>query len=323
MFDALAQTRSDPPPARYSLSTSELRLGGAVSSSDSDKPAVANSSGMVPDLSRRAVVQLAGLAAAGSLAGCAFVPGDPETEETTETFDAAGAVAVENDNGDVRVEPADDGADAVEVDVTKTTRFGRDRFDDVSLADERDGDRLTVRVERSGSEDPLPRVAVDLVVRLPDGTTLAAASTSNGDVEADGVAGDAELSSANGDVTARDVDGHPTLSSSNGDVEVFGGRGLRRATTSNGDVEVELRSFGGDVDASTTNGDVEISLLASLDADIEAKTSNGRVSVSGLSLADVEQSRNSLSARLGDGGPDLSASSSNGDVEIDALAETN
>lgn len=272
---------------------------------------------MVPPLTRRSLLRVGAAAAAVGLAGCAYVPGDRETDETTLTFDAAGALAVENDNGDVVVERGD--ADAVEVDVTKTTRFGRARFENVTLAESRDGDRLTLAVERSGDEETLPRVTVDLVVRVPDGTTLAAASTANGDCEAYGVTGDPELSSANGDVLARDVDGYPTLRSSNGDCEVDGGRGLRTATTANGNVEVDVRSFSGDVEVSTTNGDVEIALLPSLDADIDARTSNGRVSVRGLELSNVDQSRDRLTGQLGAGGADVRASSSNGDVDLEAL----
>jgi DUF4097 and DUF4098 domain-containing protein YvlB len=133
--------------------------------------------------------------------------------------------------------------------------------------------------------------------------------------------GDPEISSANGDVFARDVDGYPSLRSSNGNVELVGGRGLSAATTANGDIDVDITSFDGDVEVTTTNGDIEIALNPSLDADIDARTGNGTVTVTGLELSDVRQSRNHLTGQLGAGGPDVRASSSNGDVDLEAIDE--
>ena len=274
---------------------------------------------MVHRVSRRALLQASGIAASVCLAGCAAVPRASETQETSETFDAPETLDVQNGNGDVTVERGDSGA--VEVDVTKTTRFGRDRFESVTLAASREGDSLLLTVEREGSEETLPRVTVDLVVRVPDGTGLVGASTANGDVEVFDVSGDPDISSANGDVRVQDVDGYPSLRSSNGDVELGGGGGLSTATTANGDIDVDITSFSGDVELSTTNGDIEIALRPSLDADIDARTGNGTVTVTGLELSNVRQSRNHLTGQLGAGGPDLRVSSSNGDVDLDALDE--
>jgi hypothetical protein len=274
---------------------------------------------MVHRVSRRALLQASGLAASVCLAGCTAIPRASETQETSETFDAPETLAVQNGNGDVTVERGDSGD--VEVDVTKTTRFGRDRFESVTLAASRDDDTLLLTVEREGSEETLPRVAVDLVVRVPDRTSLVAASTANGDVAVFDVSGDPDVSSANGDVFVRDVDGYPNLRSSNGDVELIGGRGLSTATTANGDIDVDITSFSGDVEVATTNGDIEIALSPSLDADIDARTGNGTVTVTGLELSNVRQSRTHLTGQLGAGGPDVRASSSNGDVDLDALDE--
>ena len=119
----------------------------------------------------------------------------------------------------------------------------------------------------------------------------------------------------------RDVDGYPSLRSSNGDVELIGGRGLSTATTANGNIDVDISSFSGDVETATTNGDIEIALSPSLDAVIVARTGNGTVTATGLELSNVRQSRTHLTGQLGAGGPDVRASSSNGDVDLDALDE--
>jgi hypothetical protein len=274
---------------------------------------------MVHRVSRRELLQASGIAASVCVAGCSAVPRDNETQETSETFDASETVNIQNDNGDVTVERGDSGA--VEVDVTKRTQFGRDRFESVTLAASRDDDTLVLRVEREGNEETLRRVSVDLVVRIPADTTLVAASTANGDVEVFDVSGDADISSANGDVVARDVDGYPNLQSSNGDVELVGGRGLGAATTANGNIDVDIISFNDDVEIATNNGDIEISLNPSLDADIDARTENGTITVTGVEFSNVRRSRNRLTGQLGAGGPDVRASSSNGDVDLDALDE--
>lgn len=266
-------------------------------------------------LSRRAVLG-AGAAAAAGLAGCS-VPGEREVRTSTERFDVAGAtaLAVTDTNGDVTVTPGD--GDQVVVDVTKRTRFGADRFEQVSLDAARDGDTLRLDVAYAGDLDTA-RVSVDLDVSVPADLALSRLATVNGDASARDVAGDARIETVNGDAVARGLGGFVTVETRNGDATATGVDGLDGARTTNGDVRADVPALRGDATARTVNGDVTLA-VGDVDAAVVADTDNGEVRVSGLSLADASTSRTRVTGTLGAGTYALDARTTNGDVSLRSL----
>lgn len=268
-------------------------------------------------VTRRRVLGAGASAGLTGLAGC-LAPGQAVTDESTESFSVAGgtSVAVDNRNGDVRVERGED--DDVTVEVRKQTRFDRSLLDRVAVEGTEDEGVLTIQPTYEG-DAVVGRVRVRLTVRVPETVPLANASTENGDVVAEGVTGDATLQTVNGDAEARGVSGYVTLRSSNGRVLAREVAGVDGAATTNGDVDVAITDLRQDATLESTNGDVEAGLGPELATTVEARTANGDAEVRDLRFEDEQRSERRVSGTLNGGGPTLTARTVNGDVVLYAL----
>lgn len=269
-----------------------------------------------PSLSRRQFV-VSGLAATTALAGCAL-PGPEETERSDRTVEAPPdtPLVVENQNGDVTV--SDGATDAIDLEITKRTNFGRDRLADVTVETDATGDRVTV--ETVARDLPAGvSVSVDLRLYLPDDVPVERVRTRNGDVRVEDVSGDATLATTNGRVSADGVDGFLTLQSTNGSIETRDVGGLDGARTTNGSIDVEVPAIRGDTTLQTTNGEVRLAVATDLDAFVDLQTTNGDVGYSGLDLQIDTDRSTRLRGTLGDGGSRLVAKTINGDVRLRPL----
>lgn len=265
--------------------------------------------------SRRQVLA-AGAAAVAGVAGCA-VPGQTETRRTSRTVDPGGEadLFVQNVNGDVTVA---DGADTVEIDVTKRTQFGTDLFQEATVESSVRGNQ--VRVETVLGDIPSgASVSVDLEITLPDGVAVDEVRTRNGDVRAEDVPGDATLRTNNGEAVADGVDGYVNVHSTNGDVRTRSVTGVAGAGTTNGEVDLEVPSIRDNLSVDNTNGGIRVAVPDDIDAEVELRTTNGDVSVAGLDV-DVSTGRETfLRGTIGEGGDVISAETTNGDVRLRAL----
>jgi hypothetical protein len=267
------------------------------------------------DHGRRRVLLGCGAAVTG-LAGCAF-PGGLESEQTSEevSIPAETPLAVTNRNGDVTIEGG--GGDTATFEIRKATRYGAELFDRVEVRAEMDGEQFHVETI---DDTPAGRnVSVDLTISLPADVLVARVRTQNGDVQVVDVSGDATLRTTNGDVRADGVDGYLTLRSGNGDVEARSISGIDGAWTINGDVDVEVPAIRGDTRVETTNGDVRVAVPEDIDVLVDLRTTNGDVGVRGLTLdRSVDRSRH-IQGTLGQGGDELRAVTTNGDVRLRSL----
>ncbi|UJP40169.1 DUF4097 family beta strand repeat-containing protein [Cellulomonas palmilytica] len=196
------------------------------------------------------------------------------------TYAAAGTVELVADG---RVTVTAGGSD--EVHVAREARFA---FADPHYSADTSSDRLTVSYTCAWSW--LWQCDTDLDVTLPADTTLVVRS-SNGDVRATGVLGDADLRSGNGRVEASALGGDLVAHSSNGSVEVTDVAGSVRATSDNGSVVVHGA------------------------ASVEARSSNGRVEVEDVDGVVIATSDNG-GVQVADARDDITARSSNGDVTV-------
>ena len=140
-------------------------------------------------------------------------------------------------------------------------------------------------------------VSWDVMVPLESDLSL---ETNNGGISVEGVSGLIDFDAANGGVSLVDV---------GGDV---------RGRTRNGGLEVMLAGStwaGRGLDAETTNGGVEIAIPEGYSAELETGTVNGRVD---LDFPVMVQGRigRSLFTVLGDGGPVIRATTTNGSVRL-------
>jgi hypothetical protein len=267
---------------------------------------------MVPPSTPRTRRRLlaAGATAAAGLAGCLGFVGPDVTESGSLTFDVPdGAVAVENRNGDVEVEPHE--GDGVLVEYRKAGR-SQAAVDAVTVEGAvEDGDLVV----RSVSGDRFRNASVDLTVLVPEGGRVGSVATGNGDTVVSGVTGDVRASTANGEARAVDVDGYVTVQSGNGDAEARGTTGLSGARSANGSVSVEVYALRGATDVTSGNGDVEAGLAPGLDAEVLATVGNGDIDVE-VELDGASVAANRIRGRLGDGGPLLTLTTGNGDVRL-------
>ncbi len=80
--------------------------------------------------------------------------------------------------------------------------------------------------------------------------------TGAGDVTADGVAGNAEISTGTGKVRVGEVEGTAVVKSSNGDITIDVVTGDARVRTANGEISIDRAGAG--VDAKTSNGSIRL-----------------------------------------------------------------
>lgn len=229
-------------------------------------------------------------------------------QEAEEEFNWSGtgaAVEIRNLNGPIEAEayagssievvaikkgPADDISE-VRIDVvehadgvTICTLYG----DDAECGPGEDG--------RLGSTDG-NKTNVRFMVRVPAGTDLVA-TTMNGAITAEKLAGNATLHTMNGAINASAA-------------------GWVRAETMNGAVDVAMGSaaWSGDLAIKTMNGTVTVTLPAGADADVSARTTNGRVT-SDWDLEISGSRRNRGKGVLGAGGRDLELQTMNGSIRL-------
>lgn len=160
---------------------------------------------------------------------------------------------------------------------------------------------------------------VDFVIRLPAGVRLDA-KTVSGDVDARGVAADAEVTTVSGRVTVDGFTGEELQARTvSGDVEL---RNIRGRTVNGETVSGSVSYDGplhrqGSYEFKSLSGRVLVSLPAGSGAELRASTFSGRIRFPEVPLSEVNMRRNNrATARIGDGGANLSMESFSGDVEV-------
>jgi hypothetical protein len=139
---------------------------------------------------------------------------------------------------------------------------------------------------------------VSFKVRIPAGVRFAA-STVNGDVEAERLGADVEATTVNGSVKVSTT-------------------GLARARTVNGSISAAMGSadWSDELEFQTVNGGIELSFPASLSAVIEAETVNGDIQSDFPMTVTGRFSKRHLSGTIGGGGRELNLKTVNGSVLI-------
>jgi DUF4097 and DUF4098 domain-containing protein YvlB len=164
--------------------------------------------------------------------------------------------------------------------------------------------------------------------------------TTNGSVRVSKMRGELDIQTSNGSIDATGAEGAATLRTTNGAVNVEGLRGSLEVSTSNGRIRARIAQTdpGKPLRASTTNGSIDLTVESLQDNDVRASTSNGsitvrlpsplnarlRASTSNSSVStdfDVlvkggVQSKTRLDGSVGNGGPLIDLSSTNGSVKL-------
>lgn len=161
-------------------------------------------------------------------------------------------------------------------------------------------------------EDEQTRVRVDFEVHVPKGTTLDVCGVNGGRVRVEG------------------VEGRYTIRNVNGDLQLLGARGAGRASTVNGSIEATFAATpAAAAEFKTVNGRIDVTMPASLSADLRMKTMNGGLytdfDTTPLPALNATERRDGrrvyradrfASVRVGQGGPELTLETLNGDVLV-------
>ncbi len=253
-----------------------------------------------------------------------------ETERLSVPLPAGGTLHVTTQNGWIRVRSGE--VNEVQITAEKVVRSvteqEAERFcKETKVVTETQVSGATISVELPEGHQRRASIAVSIEAVVPKNCSLNLL-TSNGDVEAQGVAGGAEMRSANGRIGAQDIGGKVVAHTSNGAVELERISGFADAETSNG--SITIKEAGGDIrcetsngrillekvvasaEAFTSNGSITCTLSADASATVSANTTTGKVSCDFL----VTIKRDRLSGKIGDGKASINLRTSNGNIHI-------
>ena len=265
------------------------------------------------------------------------------SEQQEWTLDGAGVTAVyaETNNGAISVEGHDEPQVVVRAwkEVRGPNEAAAKTFaGQVQIHVERQGDEVRIREEHP--RPPLgTAVAVHYEIHSPR-ATRAGLHTSNGKIQARGLAAAIEAQTSNGAIEVAGGDGLIDLRTSNGKITLTEGRGQVRAhtnngaieaavarleqdgefVTSNGSIQLTVQSGTCPIKATTSNGSIQLALPTDFNGRLEARTTNGRVHCD-LAVTVQESSRTHLVGQLGAGGETpVAARTSNGSIHIGPAA---
>ena len=265
---------------------------------------------------------------------------------------SSGRLLVETFNGSVEVS----GWDQETVDISGSKYAAtQEAADALKVAIDNSPDSVSIRVTRPSDRRgnmgarfviKIPRAAyVDRIftsngsIRTLDGSGPARLHTSNGAIRVQALRGSLDAQTSNGSVELIDVGGDAKVHTSNGHIRTEGLRGALEASTSNSSINARLEQVpaGRPVRLETTNGSVELSLPANFANDIRVSTSNSGITLhmpyqvnahvmarttnSSISSdfevrMQGEFSKNRLEGVIGNGGPLIDLSTSNGSIRL-------
>jgi Putative adhesin len=263
---------------------------------------------------------------------------------------AGGRLAVDGFNGSVEVSVWDQ--ETVDISGTKYAR-SQEETADLKIEVDHTADSVSVRAIRPSMRRgnygakfaiKVPRgVVLDHLttsngaIRTSDGAGPARLKTSNGHVEVQRLKGTLNAETSNGPVELQDIDGAVEVHTSNGHVRAEGIRGALEATTSNSSIHATLEKVDGSVKVQSSNGGIDLTLPPNLQSAVRAHTSNSGITLhlpgevnarlsAGTSNSAIssdfemrmrgEISKHHIEGAIGNGGPLIDLSTSNGPIRI-------
>jgi hypothetical protein len=263
---------------------------------------------------------------------------------------AGGRLSVEGFNGSVEVSVWDQ--ETVDISGTRYAR-SLEETRDLKIEVDHNADSVSIRAVRPSLRRG--NYGARFAIKVPRGVVLERVTTSNGAIRASDGAGPARLKTSNGHVEVRrlkgslnaetsngpvelqDIDGAVDVRTSNGHIRAEGIRGALDATTSNSNIHATLEKVDGAVRVQSSNGGIDLSLPPNTQSAVRAHTSNSGITLhlpgevnarlsAGTSNASIstdfemrmrgEISKHHIEGAIGNGGPLIDLSTSNGQIRI-------
>jgi DUF4097 and DUF4098 domain-containing protein YvlB len=263
---------------------------------------------------------------------------------------AGGRLTVETFNGSVDISGWD--RDTVDINGTK---YGpsQEEADNLRVDMDASPDSVSIRVPRP--TERRNNQGARLVIKIPRNTQLDRITTSNSSIRTEDGAGSTRLRTSNGSIRVVDLRGDLEAETSNAPIELQGVGGNVRAHTSNGHIRAERvegsleantsnsgvnadiasadkpvridtsnsgvdltlpPNFSASVHIDTRNAPITLRLAAGTNARVSARTSNSSIDTEFEVRAQGELSRNRLDGVIGNGGPLIDLTTSNGGIHL-------
>jgi DUF4097 and DUF4098 domain-containing protein YvlB len=232
----------------------------------------------------------------------------------TQSLGASGRVSVETFNGSIEVSPWDQ--DTVDISAVKSGPT-QQAADDLEIRIDHTGDGVAVRAVRPSIRHG--NQGAKFVLRVPRGAVIDRLTTSNGAIRVSQGSGPSHLHTSNGSIHVLGLAGSLEAQSSNGTItaDLSRAAGPVHVETSNGSIGLTLPAdFHDDIRAHTSNGGITVHLPHDMNARISARTSNSRITSDFDLRMQGELGRNHLDAVMGNGGPLVDLSTSNGSIHL-------
>ena len=154
----------------------------------------------------------------------------------------------------------------------------------------------------------------DVWIKNTDGILKVA--TSGGEINLDSNSGEMNISTSGGDIKARNFKGDLSASTSGGNIYLIGSDSKIFAETSGGDVSLDYMGENKGIDLETSGGDIDIKLPAEFNASANLRTSGGDIECELTANNAKRISSSKFEADLNNGGKDLIAKTSGGDITV-------
>jgi DUF4097 and DUF4098 domain-containing protein YvlB len=233
--------------------------------------------------------------------------------------------------------PSQAAADALRIDIVDTPGSVSIRVARPSDFRGGRGARFQVKIPRKTVLDEI--TTSNGAIQVLGGAGPARLRTSNGAIHVDAADGDVDVRTSNGSVEVTDVAGEVVAHTSNGRIRLDNVHGGLQAETSNGSITaivasnqdvrpVRLESSNGGIDltlppnlasgvrASTSNAGITLHMAGPVNARVSARTSNASVSSDFQVRVEGELNKNHMEGVMGNGGPLLDLSTSNGSIRF-------
>jgi DUF4097 and DUF4098 domain-containing protein YvlB len=228
-----------------------------------------------------------------------------------------GDVRVETSDGNVTVRVGDNDA----IDARVTTSGWRIAPEGVKVIERQSGNRVELEVHLPHFNWNMGNRSVRIEVMVPRECNLDI-RTSDGDVSAEGIKGEARLNTSDGNIRATSLEG--TLNASTGDGNVAVDGRFDHLSLKSGDGRIDAKVNPGSKMAEdwyvrSGDGDVTMRLPGNFSADLSLHTGDGRIQL-GFPLTVTGTMRESdIHGKLNGGGQTLSVHTGDGSIHLEKM----
>jgi DUF4097 and DUF4098 domain-containing protein YvlB len=272
-------------------------------------------------------------------AGCTSpsLPGSGMVQEEFHgeyTLPPGATLQVSNLNGNIAISGSPD--QTLVVNAVKSSQYGQAELDKVTI--EVQNSSTAMVATRVGI--PGARVSVRYEILVPGTVLVERVDTTNGNIDASGITGDAVVGTTNGNLDLSDWAGTLSAGSTNGNIVVHDIGNINSLHTTNGQISGTIGYVTGDpATISTSNGAVTLEMDRDLssplsvissnspvtvtipkifNANVDLSTTNGQILLEGVTLTGGSGIGRQQAGILGNGGPQLKVTTTNGNIILKA-----